>query len=116
MGWLKHILLGDIGQSIDIVETSNQLKCNENVQRIQRRNQSMQEMEIARLKARTERLHLAVTALSRYLVEKNLIAESEFRDFLDQIDGEDGKSDGRLPFVDEASKPRLVVPPSKLKQ
>ncbi len=116
MGWLKHILLGDIGQSIDIVEASNQLKCNENVQRIQRRNQSRQEMEIARLKARTERLHLAVTALSRYLVEKNLIAESDFRDFLDQIDREDGDPDGRLSFEDEGSKARLLVPPNKQTQ
>jgi len=110
MGWLKHILLGDIGQSLDIIETRDKLHAGEAARRMQRSAQSRNEMEIARLKARTEQLHLAITSLTRHLLDKKLIDESEFREFLDHLDLEDGKADGRLPFADELRKPKLIVP------
>jgi hypothetical protein len=50
---------------------------------------------------------LAVTALSRFLIEKGVIAESELADFLDIIDQEDGALDGKLEFADERMKPRV---------
>ena len=107
MGILKHLLLGDLGQSSDILESMERLEAIKSAQKSQSRRHSSQTTEIVRLTARTEKLHLAVTALSRFLIEKGVIAESELADFLDIIDQEDGALDGKLEFADERMKPRV---------
>ena len=100
MGWLKHILLGDLGQSLDIQETAAEVDAQRAaMDRLERRQQ-----DLAVLQARTERLHLALTALSRYLISKGVIDPAELEAYLHQVDGEDGVKDGKLAF--DASKPR----------
>ncbi len=65
---------------------------------------------ISRLKKRTEELNLAITALSRYLLEEKLINREKLVEFIEKIDLEDGQADGRLSYDDASSKPKLIIP------
>ena len=69
-----------------------------------------QHIEIARLKKRTEELNLALTALSRYLLEEKLINREKLVEFIEKIDREDGQADGRLSYEDAPVKPKLIIP------
>lgn len=109
MGWLKHILLGDLGQSLDIQETAAEVEAqraamDRQMDRLERRQQ-----DLAAVQARTERLHLALTALSRYLISKGVIDPAELEAYLQQVDGEDGVKDGKLAFDGSRPRPRLPV-------
>ena len=110
MGWLTHMVLGDLGRSIDINDTICQVNAQAGVQARQRGDITSQAMELAMLKARTERLHLALAALSRFLVTKGVVNEAELKAFLDGIDREDGEADGKMPFGDKPAERRLLTP------
>lgn len=98
MGWISHVLLGDFGQSIDINDAQERIQRQEAAQRRQQGSQRDQQSQIEQLKAHNERLHLALTALSRFLIEKHIIGEAELRAFIEQVDREDGAADGRMPI------------------
>lgn len=102
MGWLRQILLGDLGQSIDIQETATAVEA-------QRAALDRRRQELAALEIRTERLHLAVTALSRFLVSKGVIDPTELEAFIRQVDAEDGKIDGKLAAEAPMSRSRFPV-------
>lgn len=109
MGWLKHILLGDIGQSMAIEENSEALAKQTAFQSLQSKRLSETNLEIARLKRRNEQLNLAVTSLSRYLIQKGVIDPAEFSSFIDQLDASDGRLDGSLALEKEVAKPVPVI-------
>ena len=104
------MILGDLGRSIDINDTICQVNAQAGVQARQRGDITSQAMELAMLKARTERLHLALAALSRFLVTKGVVNEAELKAFLDGIDREDGEADGKMPFGDKPAERRLLTP------
>lgn len=112
MGWLSHILLGDLGQSVDIVETRDTTQRQQRTITRQGMELRGQSAEVARLKRRTEELHLALTALTCYLIESGRIPKDELAEFIRRIDSEDGEEDGRLAFDDPPAGPRLKFPRS----
>jgi hypothetical protein len=96
MGFLSHILLGDLGQSLDIEKTRSAVK-----------DQAMQQarntsklfnagIEIDRLKRQNGELRLAVVALTRFLIERGVVNEGELEAFIREIDAQDGTIDGSL--------------------
>jgi len=106
MGFLSHILLGDLGQSLDIENTRSAVK-----------DQAMQQarntsklfnagIEIDRLKRQNGELRLAVVALTRFLIERGVVNEGELEAFIREIDREDGTVDGRL----ASPPPKPAVP------
>ena len=109
MSWLKHILLGDLGQSMDIEDTKEMVAGQAALQIQQSKHVVNANLEIARLRRRNEQLHLAITALTRHLVAKGVINGAELASFIDEIDLLDGKADGTLAFVDKAPAPTLVT-------
>lgn len=110
MGWLSHMILGDLGQSIDINDAARRLDAQARIQARHRGEITTQAMDLDLLKARTERLHLAVTALGRFLVKSGVVNEAELKAFLDEIDREDGVADGKMPFGDKPPKRRPLIP------
>lgn len=105
MGWLKHMLLGDLGQSMDIEENSEALAKQAAFQSLQSKTLSEANLEIACLKRRNEQLNMAVTSLSRYLIAKGIIDPAEFSSFIDQLDVLEGKANGSIAFEKEVGKP-----------
>lgn len=108
MGLLKHFLLGNLGQSLDILDHAEKTETLEFVQRRHQSQLRVKDREIARLRTRTEKLHLAITALTRFLIDRGVVAEAELAAFLDEVDASDGKIDGKLAFEGETVK--LNVP------
>jgi len=118
MGWLKYLLLGNIGQSLGIADAQERLDAQSKMAREQARvsrdKDLTQDQEIALLRERTERLNLALTALCRFLISKELVGLEELEEFIDQVDVEDSEHDGRLKFDGESepnSGSRLNFPP-----
>ncbi len=110
MGLLKHILLGDFGQSLDISETAERVELQEKAQQLQSSRLRSKDLEIARLKTHTEKLHLAISGLTKYLITRGIVAENDLAAYLDEIDATDGTHDGKLPFSNSPAKPRLIIP------
>jgi len=110
MGWLSHILLGDLGQSVDIMEARDATRAQSARQTAQGRELRGQAAEIARLKQRTEQLHLALTALTRYLIDSKQVSAAELADFIRRVDIEDGDEDGRLGFSELPARLKLRFP------
>ncbi|MBI5851514.1 MAG: hypothetical protein HZB39_10900 [Planctomycetes bacterium] len=56
------------------------------------------QVDVDRLEAALGELALAVKTVQRLAVEKGLCSAAEFQRTLQQIDAEDGRSDGRAPL------------------
>ena len=106
MGWMKTLLLGDVGLRLDLDETEDKLAVLQHQQKSHQEGRRSQTLEIAILKAELEKQRLATAALSRFFVEKNMIDAKELEDFIQEIDAEDGVVDGRLAI--EPQKRRLI--------
>lgn len=116
MGFLKHILLGDLGQSWDIVDQQNEqqklAQANAEIRRKSASQQALQSQRISELENHCAQLHLALTALTRFLTDHAIVHEAELRSFIEQIDASDGAMDGKLSFSDARSSIKLHFPPN----
>jgi hypothetical protein len=86
MGWGRMLLLGNVGQQMDIDELSGYL--NKAVAEMNQ-NQTLdrqQSAEIARLKAENQELKLYVLGLIRLLSAKKVISEAEVNQLVIAID------------------------------
>ena len=96
MGWARTLLLGDIGNRLDIADAEAEIAT------LRRSNDRTgrfllgKELEIASLKDEMGRQKLAIQALTRFLIEKGMVNPAELDDFIAQIDAEDGVVDGRM--------------------
>jgi hypothetical protein len=70
MGWGRALLLGDIGQQLDIHDIKRQ------VEGQQSRDMS-QDQQIAALWRENQELKLALTALTRLLVSQGVVAQAD---------------------------------------
>ena len=96
MGWARTLLLGDLGNRLDIADAEAEI---ERIQRSQQRAENAvlsKEREMAMLKNEVGRQKLAIQALTRFLIEKGMIRAAELEEFIAGIDAEDGVVDGRM--------------------
>lgn len=103
MGWARTLLLGDIGNRLDIADAEGEIN---RIERQQLRAAGVlneKEREISMLKDELGRQKLATQALTRFLIEKGIIAASELADFISQVDAEDGVIDGKM-TIDSATR------------
>jgi hypothetical protein len=96
MGWMRTILLGDIGNRMDIADAEDEITSLKRRQAQQARKQASKESHIEHLKSELEKQRLATTTLSRFLIEKGIIKAEELDDFIKVVDAEDGVIDGKL--------------------
>ncbi len=108
MGWMRTILLGDIGNRLDIADAEREISAvraahKQSVSGLQRRDKQIDAMrdEIGRQK-------LAIQALTRFLVNREIISAGELADFIHEVDAEDGVVDGMM-SIDPVNR-RLVFP------
>jgi len=115
MDFLEDILLGGLEHSLAIANQKNTTQklaqANTEIQRISAVKQAQQTKRISELENQCAQLHLAITALTRYLTDHGLIQESELRAFIEQIDASDGALDGKLTFPEVRTKIKLIFPP-----
>lgn len=110
MGWMRTLLLGDIGNRLDIEDTEKDIA--EIREAHSRASSSMagKRAQIAALKAELGRHKLAIEALTRFLVAKEIIDGGELEEFIAAVDLEDGVADGKLSLDHSTRKLRLIIP------
>jgi len=95
MGWGRTLLLGDLGNRLDIEDTEREIK------ELKRRmhgafNKDMsQDEKIDALALENAELKLYLASLVRLLVKHGAITPEELRTVVEQVDAEDGSVDGK---------------------
>lgn len=104
MGWGRLLLLGNLGQQLDINDQKAEI---ENL-RDEIRNSRMASPDstsdsgrLTVLQAENDELRLYLTAVVRLLTSKGLVSPEEMRQMVQAIDGDDGLPDSRYKGVIE---------------
>lgn len=94
MGWGRTLLLGDIGNRMDIADTEDEIR------RIKRElgggyNKDLsQDRKIKALQKENMELKLYLSSLIRIMVNKDMLTHDELNKMVGLIDAEDGTVDG----------------------
>ena len=95
MGWGRTLLLGDIGNRLDIGDCEQDIVALRDQQRRQQMTDRSQDARIAALETDSAELTLYVASLVRLLVAKGVMSAEQFSRFVDIVDESDGSSDGK---------------------
>ena len=96
MGWMRTLILGDIGNRLDIADTEADIRALRNKHQAGAKSLDEKTREIDRLKNELGRQTLAIQALTRFLISKEIVKEEELARFINEIDAEDGIVDGKI--------------------
>jgi hypothetical protein len=94
MGWGRTMLLGDIGNRLDIEDTENEISRIKRSLRSAASIDQSQDQKLRELENENAELKLYMAALIRLLLSKGTISGDELTKLVDEIDGADGKVDG----------------------
>lgn len=96
MGWGRALLLGDIGNRLDIADTERDIaRLKREIAGAFRKDMSQDDM-IRRLAVENAELKLYLASLVRLLVRKGSVSTDELQAMVAAIDAEDGRADGRF--------------------
>ena len=103
MGWGRMLLLGDVGQQLDLRDQKDALEEVQTSVAIERAMREGADELIGRLRRENQELKLYLAALVRLLLSKKVVTRAEITAIVDALDREDGKSDGSFggPVVPE---------------
>jgi hypothetical protein len=93
MGWGRTLLLGDIGNRMDIEDTERDVKNLQSQLNRVKRNDNSQEKLIENLVAENSELKLYLASIIRLLVKKDIVSTQEIETMVKILDIEDGKKD-----------------------
>lgn len=94
MGWGRTLLLGDIGNRLDIEDTERDItELKHDLNRSLQQHRS-QDQTLHRLLQENAQLKLYLAALVRLLTKNNTISKSDLAAIVAVIDAEDGSADG----------------------
>ena len=96
MGWMRTLLLGDIGNRLDIEDTERDVARLHRKQETSARKLDAKNRQIEVLRNEIAELKLATHALTRFLIERGTIDEQELEQFISDVDAEDGIIDGKI--------------------
>jgi hypothetical protein len=95
MGWMRTLMLGDIGNRLDIGDCESSIdSVSRRLQENERMNLS-QEARVRKIEAENDEAKLWLATIVRVLIAKNVITKDELMRLADAIDREDGSADGR---------------------
>jgi Tfp pilus assembly protein PilO len=93
MGWGRFLLLGNLGQQLDLADQRREMRdLRAELRRAQRPQADA--TTLAELRAENDELRLYLTALMRLLAAKGVVTREELEQIVAAIDAEDGESDG----------------------
>ena len=114
MGWGRWLLLGDLGQQLDLQQHRTELE-RARVETFHRSRVVSRRVEA--VEAECDELKLYLAAFVRILVDKKIATQDEVIDLVEAIDREDGDADRKtaagLPRRRAARPPEPAAPPSK---
>lgn len=95
MGWGRTLLLGDIGNRLDIADTEHDIARLKRSLEGTRQRDWTQDEKIAALESENSELKLYLATIIRLLTSKGVVSAEELETMVNAIDAEDGRSDGR---------------------
>ncbi len=95
MGWGRTLLLGDIGNRLDIGDTERDIAHLKRKMSGAVGKDMSQDRQIAALMTENAELKLYLAAVVRLLVAKGAISGEELKAMVEAVDAEDGSSDGK---------------------
>lgn len=96
MGWGRTLLLGDIGNRMDIADTERDIEYVKGWLQKNFDKDASQDEKISFLINENAELKLYLAGLMRLLLSKNVIDKSELEQFINLVDAEDGSTDGKF--------------------
>lgn len=96
MGWGRTMLLGDIGNRLDIEDTEQEISGLKQRLRNSAGVDLNQDQKISELEKENGELKLYMAALIRLLLSKGTISNEELTQLVEEIDGADGRVDGQF--------------------
>lgn len=94
MGWGRMLLLGDLGQQLDIRDTQAALQHLNQQLAAARQADHGAARSLEALARENAELKLYLAAVTRLLVAKGVVTPRELADIVDVIDRSDGQADG----------------------
>ena len=95
MGWGRTLLLGDIGNRLDIEDTERDIGHLKREIRGAFHKDMSQDKKIDALISENAELKLYLACVIRLLVTKGVISPVELKAVVEKVDAEDGSSDGK---------------------
>ena len=86
MGWGRTLLLGDIGNRLDIEDTERDITALRKRLRSKGRTDQAQDRRLAEIEDENDQLKLYLASLLRLLVSKRTLTQDELAAFVDIID------------------------------
>ena len=96
MGWGRTLLLGDIGNRLDIEDTERDIASLKQEIAGSFRKDMSQDEKIGRLITENAPLKLGFASLVRLFIRKGSISQDELAAVVAAVDGEDGSVDGQF--------------------
>lgn len=79
MGWARTLLLGDVGNRLDIGDVESDLEILRQRLRQSTLDDRSQDEELARLRSEIDEMKLVLSTVIRLLAKKGIVAEDEIR-------------------------------------
>ena len=95
MGWGRTLLLGDIGNRLDIADTEREIAQLKREINVTLGIEMSQNEKIDALLSENAELKLYIASLIRLLKAKGVISTAELTKVVNTIDAEDGTADGK---------------------
>lgn len=96
MGWLRYLLLGDLGQQLDLQDHADEIeRLKESIASRPAISGSI-DSRIDVLQRENDELKLYLAAIVRLLINKNVVTAAEIRSLASVIDRQDGDEDGKF--------------------
>lgn len=86
MGWARTLLLGDIGNRLDIDDVEQDVESVKQHLQDQRSIDNSQDAALSRLQKENDDLKLCISGLLRLLVSKNVVTTDERNRFVNLVD------------------------------
>ena len=95
MGWGRYLLMGDLGQQLDLSDQRAEIDRLRSEIRQSRSAEPDRSRQLEELQADNEELRLYLAAVVRILVSKGVVTVDEMKQVVDAIDAQDGSVDGK---------------------
>ncbi len=96
MGWIRTILLGDIGNRLDIEDSEQEIERLKNAARWADKKRVASEERLEHVVAENAELKLYLVATLRLLMDKGIFSREDIETMSSMIDSEDGVADGKF--------------------
>lgn len=109
MGWMKTLLLGDIGNRLDIQDNERDIASIRRKQQHTFKTLRNRDQQIQALQKDLSEQKLAMQALTHFLINKGILQKDELQKFVEAIEAKDEVGDGHNTLKINKKKPQYSL-------